>query len=431
MDSRTRQEMLNLVDDNKLRRLLACTDSKRQKFHTPKRFNLFTVLHKESDEVNLHSKFLYALLNQSGEQNLVNFLKHVGIKNFSCFNLKVEREKYINLRITNGDKKAIKIDLLITNGDKQAIIIENKIYAVDQPQQLYRYYKELEKRNYRDIQLIYLTLNGHRPSDSSTNGLNESERELIKKISYECEILKWLEICLGNADESALQSAITQYIELVNKLTKEFKYMSELENLLLKDNNLCVLEELKQRVGDLEKAETKIKDDFFKKLWREIHGSIEKRIPQLELAEHDGAMEWALNPNNKSNDDIKLGKFKTCGLYYSLKNDNATLGVEMFDQGYIIIGVRCNKSHCQHYEDYREKLIFRQKLRKNEDTPENPDWWAWLECIDEKKLNFRKNEVVIKLLNDKNRKNYVDKISENVKQIWEILDKAELTASYS
>ena len=40
--------------------------------------------------------------------------------------------------------------------------------------------------------------------------------------------------------------------------------MSELEKLLLKDNNLCVLEELKQRVGDLEKAETKIKDEFFK-----------------------------------------------------------------------------------------------------------------------------------------------------------------------
>ncbi len=430
MDSITREEMLNLVDDNKLRRFFACTDSKRQKFHTPKRFNLFTVLHKESDEVNLHSKFLYALLNQSGEQNLVNFLKHVGIKNFSCFNLKVEREKYINLRITNGDKKAIKIDLLITNGDKQAIIIENKIYAPDSDKQLYRYYTELTYRGYRVTQLIYLTLDGHRPSDSSTNGLNESERELIKKISYECEILKWLEVCLGNADESALQSAITQYIELVNKLTKEFKYMSELEKLLLKDNNLCVLEELKQRVGDLEKAETKIKDEFFKNLWREIHGSIEKRIPQLELAEHDGAMEWALNPNNKSNDDIKLGKSNQCGLYYSLKGDNATLGVEMLHQWNVIIGVRCHKSHHKVYEEFREKLIFHEELRKNKDALNHPEWWPWLESVDEN-LNFRKNEVVNKLLNDKNREEYVDKISENVKQIWEILDKAELTASYS
>ena len=381
MDSRTRQEMLNLVDDNKLRRLLACTASKRQEFHTPEKFNLFTVLRKESNEVKLHSKFLYELLSQPGKQNLVDFLEHLGINNFSRFDLKAEREKY-------------RIDLLITNGRQQAIIIENKIYAVDQPQQLYRYYKELEKRNYRDIQLIYLTLNGHSPSDSSTNGLNESERELIKEISYECEILKWLEVCLGNADESALQSAITQYIELVNKLTKEFKYMSELEKLLLKDNNLCVLEELKQRVGDLEKAETKIKDDFFKKLWREIHKSITDELPEIQLAKDNSIiMEWqAVNPENGSNDDVKFGKFKTCGLYYSLKNDNATLGVEMFDQGYIIIGVRCNKSHCQHYEDYREKLIFRQKLRKNEDTPDNPDC-AWLECVDEKKIEFRNNEV--------------------------------------
>ena len=99
----------------------------------PEPFNVFSVLHSESDEVNLHSRFLHALLDyqkpeQEIRENLADFLQHVGIKDFEQSNVKVERERY-------------NIDILITNDDKkEAVVIENKIWAGDQPEQLQRYH---------------------------------------------------------------------------------------------------------------------------------------------------------------------------------------------------------------------------------------------------------------------------------------------------
>ena len=60
---------------------------------------------------------------------MVAFLKICGIKDFNTENIKVTNEEG-------------KIDLLIKN-DLQAIIIEDKIYADNQPEQLLKYYKKI------------------------------------------------------------------------------------------------------------------------------------------------------------------------------------------------------------------------------------------------------------------------------------------------
>ena len=128
----------------------------------PEPFNVFSVLHSESDEVNLHSHFLHALLDyqkpeQEIRENLADFLQHVGIKDFEQSTVKVERERD-------------NIDILITNDDKkEAVAIENKIKAVDQPKQLLRYHDELKRRVYCKKHLLYLTLDGHSPSEDSVD----------------------------------------------------------------------------------------------------------------------------------------------------------------------------------------------------------------------------------------------------------------------
>ena len=91
-------------------------------------FNIFSILDLESDEVNLHSRFLFELLNPRGSHSQGNYfldkflrLKQIDISNFELKNIYVKRE-YRNS------------DILITN-QGHAIIVENKIYAEDQPHQ--------------------------------------------------------------------------------------------------------------------------------------------------------------------------------------------------------------------------------------------------------------------------------------------------------
>ena len=95
-------------------------------------FNVFSVLRSEHDEVNLHSRFLAALLNHRqspGEprENLADFLHRLDIRNFDQDRATVDGE-------WNN------IDIVICDGSSmQAVIIEHKIWAADQPRQLQRY----------------------------------------------------------------------------------------------------------------------------------------------------------------------------------------------------------------------------------------------------------------------------------------------------
>lgn len=90
-------------------------------------FNVFTALRSPSDEVNLHSRFLHALLdhrkpgNEQRRANLADFTKEFWPHKpgFVPDGAKVERERH-------------NIDILITNDSRQALAIENKIYADDQ-----------------------------------------------------------------------------------------------------------------------------------------------------------------------------------------------------------------------------------------------------------------------------------------------------------
>ena len=187
-------------------------------------FNVFSVLRSTSDEVNLHSRFLHALLDyrkssNTERRNLMDFLHSVaGKENFKDKGIKVERERY-------------NIDILITNDarPKQAIVIENKIWAGDQSQQLQRYFKTLKKRGFCDIQLLYLTPDGHAPSEDSAGNLD------YKTISYKDDLPPWLERCQKRAyDEPTLRESVAQYLWLVQKLTgTDFSgaYMNELKEL--------------------------------------------------------------------------------------------------------------------------------------------------------------------------------------------------------
>jgi hypothetical protein len=181
------------------------------------RFNIFRVLGLESDEVRTHSLFLAELLSPAGSHGmgyvfLEQFLLHFGVDDFDAPAAKVTAEFHIG-RVSEDEGG--RIDLVIESKGRR-ILIENKIFAGDQPKQLLRYH-----RFDRDAILYYLTLFGAQPSGEST-GNGQLTDEQFTCISYESDILNWLEACREKATRLPnVRETIAQYIELVKQLTNQ------------------------------------------------------------------------------------------------------------------------------------------------------------------------------------------------------------------
>ncbi len=117
------------------------------------------------------------------------------------------------------------------------IIIENKIEANDQDNQLSDYYDfglELCENKSENVYLIYLTPYGRLPSDNSFPEEKRKQKK-IQCISYEKVILEWLEDCLKRTvdKDNRLHLSIEMYIELIRKTINRDKYMEEILNQLL------------------------------------------------------------------------------------------------------------------------------------------------------------------------------------------------------
>ena len=167
-------------------------------------FNVFSTLRSEHDEVNLHSRFLAALLDhrqspRESRENLAHFLEHFGIREFRHDHATVDRERS-------------NIDILICDqSSMQAVIIENKIWAADQPRQLQRYAEQMSQYGRH---ILYLTPDGREATKDSAGDVD------YRCISYKTDLVPWLKGCQKRAyDEPALRESVAQYLRLIGKLT--------------------------------------------------------------------------------------------------------------------------------------------------------------------------------------------------------------------
>lgn len=101
----------------------------------------------------------------------------------------------------------------------KAIILENKIYAKDQPQQLDNYFAALKGLGYpvKDILLVYLTLEGNAPSADSFCTAKK-ENASLAQLSYKEHIISFLKssLTLDTVKQSSrLKNTIESYQELL------------------------------------------------------------------------------------------------------------------------------------------------------------------------------------------------------------------------
>jgi hypothetical protein len=209
-------------------------------------YNIFTSLLKASDEVRLHSRFIFSLLNPEGEHYqgtlfLEKFIEVIGLADFG-----------IDVHQASVYVEYENIDLYITDGEKH-IIIENKIWAEDQKCQIIRYINRvvddhndgvtetdtgLSHIDQDYIRVVYLTARndkfepkghvvdaGYITADENylKEGLN-NYRAKYHRITYETEIMNWLDAAQYEVSNlSNLNLAIDQYREVILRLHRKYK----------------------------------------------------------------------------------------------------------------------------------------------------------------------------------------------------------------
>jgi len=178
------------------------------------RFNIFQICGVNHYE-NTHSAILAEFLNPNGSHGLSSklldcFFDTLG-ELFIIQNFNSEKSR---VRVEHSTEEG-RIDILIEDNRKNVIIIENKIYANDQPEQLKRYNRYAQK-NYKEYQIFYLTLFGEKATKQSGEGVN------YLPISHKEHIINWLEKCVAIASRYPIvRETIIQYINHLKQLTNQ------------------------------------------------------------------------------------------------------------------------------------------------------------------------------------------------------------------
>lgn len=245
--------------------MAAKTEADRQRAMGKHDYNIFTLFHKFSDEVNLHSNFIASLLDPNGDHYkgglfLKLFLETCGIDDFG-----------IDTSRATVFKEFKHIDIYISDGKKH-IILENKVYAKDQPTQIARYIKAIQNKDTEDedICVLYLHPDGELPDKQSFGDyhaklLGENPSIKFKVISYGNEILEWIDKCKNEVSNlTDLNVFLSQYKDVIEMIYDRYKRIDKMEkaNLveIFKENYTAVSE----IANNYQETRKKIIDEFFK-----------------------------------------------------------------------------------------------------------------------------------------------------------------------
>ena len=299
-------------------------------------YNVFNVLGVDNMELS-HSAFLAALLDPDGSHGMQDaFLKafidtiaHGGTKpELDTAHAKVYTEYNIgNITETTGGR----IDILITDHSEtgsgkaggHAIIIENKIWAADQPNQLQRYDKYACGTYSSDgYLLLYLTLDGKEPTDQSKGALTN-----YHCISYRSDIIDWLRQCAQLAfDKPRVRETINQYINLLQQLTNQNTMEQNKEQLQLLTENFEQATAIEQGMPDVRKH---IFQDIFRK---QVEEQLKKEdAPKVIIVDctSDGYSSYTISFRLDGWTQDKLFRFTTEGgrMYYGICRAAAQEGI--------------------------------------------------------------------------------------------------------
>jgi hypothetical protein len=193
------------------------TEAEEQNRLLASSFNIFRLLGVTHKEVIVHSALIANLLNPKG----THAQKHLFLDNFlrMC-------ARFDDFPLPTGDIASSRwvvekekvtpfgcMDLVIScPALRFLLVIENKIWASEQPDQLKRYYDWMEskKDRFANQALFYLTPGGDKPHTSADSH--------CFTLSYHDDISAWLDACLVHVKAPRVKETISQYLEIIKNL---------------------------------------------------------------------------------------------------------------------------------------------------------------------------------------------------------------------
>jgi len=212
-------------------------------------YSLINSLLKANDEVRLHSRFIFSMINPDGLHYCGNkFLKVLlGL-------LPAELKNFIDLENAKVSRERGNIDLLI-HDDNNFLIIENKLNAVDQKYQITRYIQYIQKEFFEDrkdiysnIVVVYLSKSRKEPSQNSKSligfrleggmlhwkDIPENELQLLSSISFPSGakipfvhfsyfpmLQNWAIRCAELAPPDSRKNAFEEYQKILERLNTD------------------------------------------------------------------------------------------------------------------------------------------------------------------------------------------------------------------
>lgn len=361
-------------------------------------FNIFSILRNESDEVNLHSKFIVELLKNNifGMTMLKKFLEIIEVDFSDIKNSLI----FFEYNVKNNGR----IDILIkleSDTSKKAIVIENKIYAGDQYQQLKRYYDAMIEEGYKEeeIELVYLTLYGNEPSEYSTKGLSNEKKEKIRLISYKEDLILWIEEYIKESSSvSIIRETCVQYKELLKKLTgmEDMALVNELKELIFSN------EEYIDILFALPNIIEKIEVDMQLKFWNRLEEKLTPALKSKGIACINEELIHNKIYSKKAIENFYKNNGKYYGLMYFIKEipNRGKLYLRIEVERELYYGFRIIDSFGNSDKNDIDNYL-KERLKNLGFT--RTDWWLGLKYLTHNgnNINFKKlNKDMVKVLND-------------------------------
>jgi len=282
-------------------------------------YSLMNALLKKTDEVNLHSNFIYSMINPNSSH-------YYGNKFLKLFLESINEDDFIDIENAKVYKEKGKIDLLVEDGN-HVLIIENKLRAVDQEYQISRYiqyvienYLDNDKENLEaKIHIVYLSEYKATPSDKSQSiigfklignklewknipvNINVTRKgKFIEKLDLDLpddtcikfnrvkhskELSKWVveskDYLVNKPNSQSLIYAFDEYKLILDRL-KDNKW----RNIMKLDEFTLNIEDEKEqeKMYDFMIEAKKLSDEYSgKKLYRAISNKIKEKEIKIEL----------------------------------------------------------------------------------------------------------------------------------------------------
>ena len=239
----------------------------------------------KGNEEMMHSSVIASLLDTRGSHGqkcrfLEIFLGCLPeqFKSFDPSGARTACERYIGQKTEDSGGR---VDICIENGSGQMIVIENKIFAGDQEHQILRYVKFLRGRGGVKFPVLYLTPDGHSPSDDSTQADMMQCRCGVDYvcISYRDVIVPWLDKCINEMQEKPhLKEHLATYRDIIRKKVLGMDRKKDTINIIESTvGNIKAAREISSQLDE-------IKIDAITTFWRAIKESIKKKLEKDGLS---------------------------------------------------------------------------------------------------------------------------------------------------